>query len=302
MRHWIVLALVGAAAQLVDGSLGMAYGATSATLLLAIGTAPALASASVHLAEIGTTLVSGAAHWRLGNVDWHVVRRIALPGAVGAFLGATLLSHLSTEWAAPGMSLILLTLGLVVLVRFTVVPLRRRPGQHGSRFLVPLGLFGGFIDATGGGGWGPVATPSLLVAGRIEPRKVIGSVDTAEFVVAVAASAGFLLGLGAGAVDAVLLSALLAGGVLVAPIAATLVRFLPPRLLGAAVGGLIVLTNSRTLLRAFDVTDPARGAIYGLVLVAWAAALALATRMHWREKTAAVPGDEPELGRRAAAR
>ncbi len=108
MRRWIVLALVGLAAQLVDGSLGMAYGVTSTTLLLAAGTAPAMASASVHLAEVGTTLASGASHWRLGNVDWSVVRRIALPGAIGAFLGATVLSHLSTEWAAPWMSALLL--------------------------------------------------------------------------------------------------------------------------------------------------------------------------------------------------
>src|SRR3712207_2004927 len=107
MVKLLLLALVGLGAQLVDGSLGMAYGATSATLLLAIGTNPATASASVHLAEIGTTLVSGVAHWRFGNVDWRVVTRIGVPGAVGAFLGATLLSHLSTEVAAPVMSLIL---------------------------------------------------------------------------------------------------------------------------------------------------------------------------------------------------
>src|SRR5688572_31046074 len=123
MRKLILLALVGLGAQLVDGSLGMAYGVTSTTLLLAIATSPAAASATVHLAEIGTTLVSGAAHWRFGNVDWKVVAKIGIPGAVGAFAGATFLSNLSTDVAAPLMSLILLTLGLYILIRFTALGL-----------------------------------------------------------------------------------------------------------------------------------------------------------------------------------
>ena len=124
VRKLVLLALVGLGAQLVDGSLGMAYGVTSTTLLLAIGTNPAAASATVHLAEIGTTLVSGASHWRFGNVDWKVVAKIGIPGAVGAFAGATFLSSLSTEAAAPLMSIILLALGLYILTRFTVSGLR----------------------------------------------------------------------------------------------------------------------------------------------------------------------------------
>src|SRR5690606_13894843 len=135
MRTLILLALAGLGAQLVDGSLGMAYGVTSTTLLLAVGTNPAAASATVHLAEIGTTLVSGAAHWRFGNVDWRVVLRIGVPGAIGAFAGATFLSKISTELAEPVMSVILLLLGCYVLGRFTLSglpterlgkPLRRR--------------------------------------------------------------------------------------------------------------------------------------------------------------------------------
>ena len=113
MRTIVLIGLVGFAAQLVDGSLGMAYGVTTTPLLLAIGTNPAAASATVHLAEIGTTLVSGVSHWKFGNVDWRVVRRIAIPGAIGAFLGATILSSLSTETAAPVMAVILLLLGLL---------------------------------------------------------------------------------------------------------------------------------------------------------------------------------------------
>src|ERR687891_1842603 len=118
MRKLIVLGFVGLLAQLIDGSLGMAYGVTSTTLLLTAGVAPAAASATVHLAEIGTTLASGAAHWRFGNVDWKVVAKIGIPGAVGAFAGATFLSSLSTEIAAPIMSIILLLLGAYILVRF----------------------------------------------------------------------------------------------------------------------------------------------------------------------------------------
>ena len=176
MRKLVLLALVGLGAQLVDGSLGMAYGVTSTTLLLAIGTNPAAASATVHLAEIGTTLASGASHWKFGNVDWKVVTRIGIPGAIGAFAGATFLSSLDTSVAAPVMSLILLALGIYVLVRFTVKGLRRdRLGQPlRRRFLTPLGLVAGFVDATGGGGWGPVGTPAILASGRLEPRKVIG--------------------------------------------------------------------------------------------------------------------------------
>src|SRR3712207_3747793 len=155
MVKLLLLALVGLGAQLVDGSLGMAYGVTSTTLLLAIGTNAAAASATVHLAEVGTTLVSGFSHWRFGNVDWPVVLKIGVPGAFGAFAGATFLSSLDTETAAPIMAIILLVLGLYVLARFTLWGLRKdRLGLPlRKRFLAPLGVFAGFIDATGGGGW-----------------------------------------------------------------------------------------------------------------------------------------------------
>jgi len=285
VRTLLILALVGLVAQLVDGALGMAYGVTSTTLLLIAGVTPASASASVHLAEIGTTLASGTAHWRFGNVDWRVVGRIAVPGAVGAFAGATLLSSISTEVAAPWMSGILMALGAYLLIRFAR-PLRvarsRRPPR--SRFLAPLGLTAGFIDATGGGGWGPVATPSLLVSGRMEPRTVIGSVDTSEFLVAVAASAGFLIGLGSQGFAFPIVAALLIGGLIAAPIAAWLVRIVPAQLLGAAVGGLIVLTNSRTVLRALDVAPGVRIAVYLLAGAAWVGALILAVRVLGRSR------------------
>ncbi|NUS77650.1 MAG: sulfite exporter TauE/SafE family protein, partial [Streptomyces sp.] len=251
MRTLILLALAGLGAQLVDGSLGMAYGVTSTTLLLAMGTNPAAASATVHLAEIGTTLMSGASHWRFGNVDWRVVAKIGVPGAVGSFLGATVLSSLSTELAEPVMSLILLGLGLYVMSRFTFRGLPKdRLGQPlRKRFLAPLGLVAGFLDATGGGGWGPVGTPALLASGRMEPRKVIGSIDTSEFLVALAASLGFLFSLGSQGLDRTWVLAFLLGGLIAAPVAAWLVRLVPPRVLGSAVGGVIIVTNVRTLLR-----------------------------------------------------
>ncbi|MER6674804.1 sulfite exporter TauE/SafE family protein [Streptomyces sp. NPDC000983] len=288
MRTLILLALAGLGAQLVDGSLGMAYGVTSTTLLLAMGTNPAAASATVHLAEIGTTLMSGASHWRFGNVDWKVVARIGVPGAVGSFLGATVLSRLSTEVAEPVMSLILLGLGLYVMSRFTFRGLPK--GQLGKplrkRFLSPLGLVAGFLDATGGGGWGPVGTPALLASGRMEPRKVIGSIDTSEFLVAVAASLGFLLSLGSQGVDYVWVLAFLIGGLIAAPIAAWLVRLVPPRVLGSAVGGVIIVTNVRTLLNSDWITAPAAlsTAVYVVLYAVWAAALAWSIRAYRAER------------------
>lgn len=288
MRKLILLAIVGLGAQLVDGSLGMAYGVTSTTLLLAIGTNPAAASATVHLAEIGTTLISGASHWRFGNVDWNVVLKIGLPGAVGAFAGATFLANLDTSVAAPVMSLILLALGVYVLVRFTLRGLRRDRLGHPlrKRFLGPLGLFAGFVDATGGGGWGPVGTPAILASGRLEPRRVIGSIDTSEFLVSLAASLGFLLALGSAGINGAWVVALLLGGAIAAPIAAWLVRHIPPRVLGSAVGGIIVLTNSRTLLRSdwIDAPDVTRYAVYALIYAVWAAAVAYSVKAYRAER------------------
>jgi len=309
MRKLILLAIVGLGAQLVDGSLGMAYGVTSSTLLLAVGTSPAAASATVHLAEIGTTLVSGAAHWKFGNVDWRVVLKIGIPGAVGAFAGATFLANLDTSVGKPMMSLILLALGIYVLARFTARGLRQdRLGTPlRARFLGPLGLFAGFVDATGGGGWGPVGTPAILASGRLEPRKTIGSIDTSEFLVSVAASIGFLLALGTAGVNAAWALALLAGGMVAAPIAAWLVRHVPPRVLGSLVGGLIILTNARTLLQSdwIDAGTTARYAAYALIWAVWIGAVTYSVRAYRVERAQALapapaPAQAPASGERAA--
>jgi uncharacterized membrane protein YfcA len=286
VRNLIVLAIVGLVAQLVDGSLGMGYGVTSSSLLVLAGLTPLAASASVHFSELGTNLASGVSHWRLRNVDWPVVARIAGPGAAGAFLGATVLSALSTNWARPIMAMILALLGIYIIVRFVIGIRPQLTKRLTLKFLAPLGLFAGFVDATGGGGWGPVATPALLSGGRLEPRKVIGSVDTAEFAVSAAASLGFLVGIGAAGIHWGYAIALLVGGLIAAPLAALLVKVAPAHLLGVAVGGLIVLTNARVLFDVFDVSNAIRIPTYLAILLATAAAFYVAALRVRRRATA----------------
>jgi len=286
VRAFLLFALAGLIAQLVDGSLGMAYGVTSTSVLLAAGTAPAIASASVHLAEVGTTLASGASHWRFGNVDWRVVGILAVPGAVGAVLGAYVLVNM-TEDAEPYMAGILLLLGVYVLLRFSSRAVAKRVvsgPRPGGKFLGPLGLIAGFLDASGGGGWGPVATSSLLASGRLEPRKVVGSVDTSEFVVALAASIGFLFTLSQEGIDYTVVLALMVGGVIAAPFAAYIVRLLPARVLGTGAGGLIIITNARTLLNSFDVATGIVTTVLIVLAVLWVAAIVVAVRSARRER------------------
>ncbi|MFM8403126.1 MAG: sulfite exporter TauE/SafE family protein, partial [Candidatus Limnocylindrus sp.] len=286
MQTLIVVAIAGLIAQFVDGSLGMGYGLTSSTLLIFAGLSPAAASASVHLAEVGTTALSGVAHHRFGNVDWHAVRRIAIPGGIGAFLGATLLSSLSTESAKPLASTLLFTLGVYVLLRFLLGKQRvSRKGRPGIRFLAPLGLIGGFVDATGGGGWGPVTTPTLLADGRLAPNRVVGTVSASEFIVAISASAGFFTALGGEVLRMEFVAALLAGGFIAAPIAAYMVRHLNPRLLGVIVGGFICFTNARTLLAAAGVSDDTFQIVYAAIVIVWAVSVALVVRAIRRERS-----------------
>ncbi len=290
MQALVILGIVGFFAQLINSALGMGYGVTSTTFLLLVGSSPALASATVNLSQMGSQLVSGVAHWGFGNVDWRVVPRIAAPGAVGAFIGAILLSWLATERAAPLMSSILLALGVYLLVRFTVrdTPRHNLGKPLHTGFLVPLGLIAGFMNSTGGGGWGPVGTTGLLATGRLEPRKVIGSISVGEFAVVVAGSAGFAVGLGFSGINGGWVVAMLLGGVLSAPVAAWLARIVPPRMLGALVGGLIVLTNVRVLIES-DLLPVATGvavALYVGVAFAWVAAVGFSWRAHRLERAA----------------
>jgi uncharacterized membrane protein YfcA len=298
VRRLILIALLGSIAQLVDGSLGMAYGVTASTALLITGISPAVASASVHLSEVGTTLASGLSHWRFGNVDWRVVALIGAPGAVGAFAGATFLSSLSTESASLWVAGLLLLLGVYILVRFGTGKVRAViEGRPAGRFLGPLGLVAGFIDATGGGGWGPVANSALLSSGKLAPRRAVGSVNAAEFLVSVAASIGFLFGLGRDNLPYGIVAALLIGGVIAAPIAAWLVSRLATRWLGVAVGLVLILTNARTLLNGLDVTTGPRYAVYAALVAAWAALVLYGIRIARRETVTAPEAviDEREL-------
>jgi uncharacterized membrane protein YfcA len=280
MRKLIVLGFVGLLAQLIDGSLGMAYGVTSSTLLLAAGVAPAAASAAVHFSEIGTSLVSGFSHHKLGNVDWRTVSILAVPGFLGAFAGATFLASLDGDAAKPWVAGLLLALGAYVIWRFLRLggarpTFKTRPSAF---FLAPMGVVGGALDAVGGGGWGPVGTTSLLSSGRLEPRKVVGSIDTSEFVVAVGGSLGFLIALGSQGIDWGYAAALLVGGVIAAPIAAWLVKHLAARVLGVAAGGLIVLTNSKTIVETLGATGATVGLVTAALAVLWVSGIVWAVR------------------------
>ena len=152
------------------------------------------ASAATHAAKLPTTLISGLSHWRVGNVDKAVFLRVAIPGAIGGFLGAVVLTSISLEAAKGGMAGLLLFFGAVILARFgfgiRIIPTPKT--GHTARWLSPIGLLGGFVDATGGGGWGPVVTPSLMTVTSHEPRKVVGTTNAAEFAVAVSVSIGFV--------------------------------------------------------------------------------------------------------------
>ena len=273
--------------------MGMAYGVTSTTLLLAVGISPALASASVHIAEVGTTLASGVSHWRFGNVDWKKIVWLAVPGGVGAFFGAVVLvSVITAEAAEPIIAIFLFSLGVYILARFSF---RRKEKpvivRHISgAFLAPLGLVAGFLDAAGGGGWGPISTPTLLSSGRMEPRKIVGTVDTSEFVVAFCASIGFLLTLSFAEIPWQVVGALLVGGVVAAPVAAWVVRILPMRVLGTAVGGIILVTNMRTFLEALGVSGGLAVVMYALIIVVWVAALFHSISVNHQERKTVAEG------------
>ena len=294
MKNFLLLALAGVIAQLVDGSLGMAYGLSSTTVLVAAGIAPALASASVHIAEVGTTFVSGVSHSSFGNVDWSKIVWLAVPGGIGALAGALLLVYVSTLEATAGyvepvVAVFLFVLGVYVLSRFAFRrnerPIEVKPIS--PAFLSPLGFVAGFLDAFGGGGWGPVATPTLLSSGRMEPRKIIGTVDTSEFVIAVCASVGFLFGLSFTEVPWTIVGALLLGGLIAAPIAAYVVRILPTRIMGTAVGGFILVVNANTFFEAIGVAPSVASVLYVILVAVWIAALAFAVMAMRRDRRAA---------------
>jgi uncharacterized protein len=276
LKKLIIFTFIGFLAQLIDGSLGMAYGVTSTSLLLAFGVTPVAASSSVHLAEVVTTAASGISHMKFGNVDRQAMFKLIIPGSIGAFAGACFLSNLPGEIIKPYISIFLLFLGGYVLFRFMFkfnytredksIPLSQTQS-------ISLGLVAGFADATGGGGWGPITTPILLSRNGISARKVIGTVDTSEFAVSVSATLGFLISIGWDEVNWFWVLTLMLGGVIAAPIAAWLVRILPSYLLGVIVGGFIILTNIHTLVHAFSIMKGWMIIIYSSLIIGWIAAI-----------------------------
>ena len=181
---------VGFVAQLIDGAMGMAFGAISTTLLVSLGVPPAAASAGVHAAETFTTAASGTSHIYYRNVDWRLFSRLALPGVIGGVLGAYVLTGISADAARPFVLAYLASIGIYLVWRGVYYPPTHKP----PKFVEPLGFAGGFLDAAGGGGWGPVVTGNLLVQGS-EPRRTIGTVNTTEFVVTLMISATFVASL-----------------------------------------------------------------------------------------------------------
>ncbi|HWT09499.1 MAG TPA: sulfite exporter TauE/SafE family protein [Roseomonas sp.] len=239
-------AVVGFLAQLVDGAIGMAYGLTATAVMTAHGVSPAMASAGVHAAEVATTGLSGAAHWRLGHVIPRLVLRLAVPGIAGGVAGALVASELPMHLLKPAVSGYLVVMGLMVLRRAV---LGRPPDPAlASRDAAPIGFGGGFLDAAGGGGWGPLVTTTLIGRG-LDPKMAIGSSNAAEFFVTAAVTAAFMASMGIGVWPIVL--GLVLGGAVAAPFAALATRHMPTRPLMAVVGLVIVTLAGTTLVRAF---------------------------------------------------
>jgi uncharacterized membrane protein YfcA len=236
---------IGFLAQLVDGALGMAYGVLSNTALLTMGIPPAQASALVHTAEIFTTGASAASHIYHRNVDWRLVLRLGIAGVLGAILGAWILSNIDVAAARRLVYLYLLVMGIYILFKSTRIA-KTRTAPAG--WTMPLGFGAGFLDASGGGGWGPMVTSTLIGSGHA-PRQTVGSVNATEFFVAIAASTTFFVEIGASHLHH--LVPLVLGGILAAPFGGWAVKHVPARTLMVAVGTLIVTLSIVQLLRVF---------------------------------------------------
>jgi uncharacterized membrane protein YfcA len=243
-NFWIIM-LIGFAAQMVDGALGMAYGVTASSFLLASGLPPVQVSATVHLAESFTTGASAVSHQRLGNVDKELFKRLMIPGVLGAAVGAYVLSSLPGDKLKPWIAGYILIMGIIVFSKaFTQVP----PVKVGSKVGV-LGFFGALVDAMGGGGWGPIVASTLLARGN-EARFTVGTVNAVEFFVTLTSSAVFLVTVGVGMWKVVLPLAL--GGLFAAPLAALLCKRIPHKAMLAIVGVVIIGVSTRTLVKFFS--------------------------------------------------
>ncbi|GGI42533.1 sulfite exporter TauE/SafE family protein [Mammaliicoccus stepanovicii] len=273
MRKLTIFAIVGFLAQLIDGSLGMGFGATSSSLLLTFGIAPAVASATIHFSEVATTAASGISHIKFKNVDKSIILKLALPGAIAGFIGAGVLSNLQSDAIKPFIALFLLTMGVYIIYQFVFKQPKQfnntKEGKLSGFLLVPQGAIAGFLDAIGGGGWGPVNTPLLLTQNKIEPRYVIGTVSASEFFVTISTSLGFILFFGWDQISIALVAALAVGGVVAAPFSAWLVKTLPVYVLAVLVGGLIIFTNSTVLIGTFVQSDVTANILKITIVVLW---------------------------------
>ncbi|WP_324808561.1 sulfite exporter TauE/SafE family protein [Sphingomonas sp. LY29] len=229
---------------MIDGALGMAFGQISSTLLITLGVPPAAASAGVHTAETFTTAVSGISHVAHRNVDWRLFARIVIPGVIGGVVGAYLLTQIKADVARPFVLSYLTALGLYLLYRGAM----HRHTEKQPKVVSPLGLAGGFLDAAGGGGWGAIVTSNLLVQGG-NPRKVIGTVNTAEFFLTITISATFIATLGWAAFTTATVG-LLIGGVIAAPFGALVAKKVDPDKLLTFVGIVLSLTSGYALYRS----------------------------------------------------
>lgn len=234
---------VGFGAQIIDGALGMAYGVISSTLLLTLGVPPAAASAGVHAAETCTTGVSALSHIWHRNVDWKLFSRLIVPGVIGGVLGAYVLSNIDGSIIKPFIQVYLIAIGVYLVWRGFHFP----PQQRDPRVVAPLGLLGGFLDASGGGGWGPIVTSNLLIQGS-SPRHTIGTVNTVEFFLTLSISLTFLLNLGF-TVLTIATAGLLIGGVIAAPFGAMLARHVAPKVLLVSVGFILTATSAFGFLK-----------------------------------------------------
>lgn len=275
-----IVFVAGFLASFVDGALGMGFGPTSSSILLGSGLSPAAVSTTVNLAKVATGVTAAVAHWRFDNIDRALVRRLVVPGSVGALVGVTVLANVDGDTLRPFLAAVLLVMAARILIRFSrSLPSQPPDGTAGEdgvsqqlddRRTAAVGAAAGVTNGLVGA-WGPVLTPFLLHRG-LAPRYAIGSVNTAEIAVAVVASGSLLASVGGGGIDVGVVVAMLLGGMLAAPIAAWAIRFLPARGLGIAVGGLLFITNIRELAPAGDLSG-LRWIGYALVLAAcgWAA-------------------------------
>lgn len=244
MDHDIVIYIIaGFVAQLIDGALGMAYGISASSLLMGFGVPPAVVSSTVHAAECFTTGASALSHHTFGNISRDLFRRLLIPGIIGAALGAYVLSSFDGELIKPYISGYLMIMGVVIIVK-AFMPF---PPREVTTKLTPLALIGSFLDAVGGGGWGPIVATNLIVRGN-SVREAVGSVNAVEFFVTLSASITFFLSIGLGHWQVI--AGLAAGGVIAAPLGAYMTKKLPHRPMMVVVGTLVVMLSLRTLLKA----------------------------------------------------